>query len=116
MRLSEQLADAMVDAGHAERVQVFSGQYVVVRTPEGVRVAEGFVDDIDAGRGLVRLRDVSSGTDRSFDVNTEKYVLWIKSNDPMGRDSAEKSVDEFAREKNQGKATGQERAGGGDER
>lgn len=84
MRLSEQLADAMVDAGVAERVPLYHGQYVVVRTPDGNRVADGWVVDLDEDRGLVRIHDLSAGTDRHFDVDMTRYVLWIRSDDPAG--------------------------------
>ncbi len=76
--LSEQLADAMTDAGYAERVTVFPGQFVVIRTVDGEYIGEGFVEDVDDERQLVRVRDTASGTDVQLDIDATRYVLWMK--------------------------------------
>lgn len=78
MRLSEQLANAMVDAGHAEEVVIFPGQLVVVRSVDGDYIGQGFVEDVDEERGLVRVRDNVAGTDVQYDVDTSRYTLWVK--------------------------------------
>lgn len=87
MRLSEQLADAV------ERVGIYVGQLVVVLTRDGEKVGEGTVEGVDVERGLVRIRDLSSGTDIQFDVDTSLYDLWIqRSTAPIATGGAPQSV------------------------
>lgn len=70
MRLSEQIANAM-------RVAIFVGQYVKVRTERGEEVAEGYVDDVDADRNLVRVRNTEDGSDVNLDVDASRYQIWV---------------------------------------
>ncbi len=95
--LSEQLANAMADAGFAEKTVIYPGQLVVVRTIEGDYIGEGFVEDVDDERQMVRVRDTASGTDIQLDVDTTRYVLWIKPGLPFGITQAvsRKAIDLF---------------------
>lgn len=69
--LSDQLAEAM-------KVPIAVGQYVVVRSAGGDRMVEGYVEDVDAERGIVRVRDTDQGSDATYFVDTSRYVLWVE--------------------------------------
>ncbi len=71
MSLSEQLQKAI-------KIYIFPGQFVTVRTQSGDDVAEGHVEEVDAERGLVRVRNDETGTEVWLDVDTTRYDLWVR--------------------------------------
>lgn len=71
MALSDQLAEAV-------KVPIAVGQYVIVRTSAGDRIVEGYVENVDAKRGLVRVRDTDQGSDATYFVDTARYTLWVE--------------------------------------
>jgi hypothetical protein len=82
MKLSEELSDALTvpELDTAEKITIFIGTFVTVRTPDGEWIAEGTVEDIDPDRQLVRVRNTDSGTDFQVDVDVRLYNLWT---DPL---------------------------------
>lgn len=75
MALSDQLKDAT-------KTTIRVGQYVIVKTKDREPVAEGYVDAVDAERGIVIVKDLFSGSDVTFNVDTSKYDLWLRPEVP----------------------------------
>jgi hypothetical protein len=74
-----------VEREEGERVPLYLGQAVVVRTKAGERVIEGHIEEMLPETGVVRVRDRSAGTDVQVDLDPEVYDLWIKEVEPEGR-------------------------------
>jgi|LNFM01.1.fsa_nt_gb hypothetical protein len=75
MALSDQLKDAT-------KTMIRIGQYVVVRTKSGEPVAEGYVEAVDADREIVVVKDMFSGSEVTFNVDTSRYDLWLRPEVP----------------------------------
>lgn len=68
----------------AEAVPLVLGAEVVIRTRDGIKVAEGYIEDVMFETRTVRVRDTSSGTDVQLDVDPDRYTVEVKSDDVLG--------------------------------
>jgi len=74
MTLSEELREA---AGAEKGVALYPGQYVIVRTKGGERVATGTIVYVDEAMHTVRVSSIGWQADQNLDVDVEKYDLWV---------------------------------------
>ncbi len=72
------------EVGSKEVTPLVLGASVVVRTKDGVAVAEGYIEDILDETRIVRVRDTSSGSDVQVDVDPDRYDIWILDPDVVG--------------------------------
>lgn len=72
------------ETAEMERVPLVLGANVIVRTVDGIKVAEGWIEDVMHETRVVRVRDQSSGTDVQIDVDPTRYHIEVKDMDIAG--------------------------------
>lgn len=87
MDLSRQLEEAI--GAKQEKAPVVAGQYIFIRTKGGADVTQGYVEWVDEERKLVRIRDIDSGTDIQYDIDSELYTIFIQPMDTPIADGPE---------------------------
>ena len=72
------------EKGDKEPAPLVLGASVVIRTKDGVAVAEGHIEDIMYETRIIRVRDNSSGADIQIDVDPDRYDVWIMDPEIVG--------------------------------
>jgi len=82
----------------AERVNLMAGQLVTVRSKKGKNIIKhGRITQVDPAIGVVRVRDVSSGTTLEVDVDPEKYLVWVVPPPDMEKSRLDRVKDLYVR-------------------
>jgi hypothetical protein len=70
--------------GDVEPVPLQLGANVIIRTKDGQKVAEGFIEDVMFETRVVRVRDQGSGGDVQIDVDPDRYTIEVLTTDVLG--------------------------------
>lgn len=70
--------------GEVVEVPLRVGHRVQVQTKAGRPVADGYIEGIFKETGIVRVRDVASGSDVQMDVDPYHYDIWVRDQEVAG--------------------------------
>lgn len=72
---------ALLEQAVRAKVVLAIGQRVIVRTKKGADVTRGIIRNIHPELGVIRVQDLSGGSDLQVDVGTKNYDFFVQTDD-----------------------------------